>query len=197
MDFGELRARITRSHAATDRHLTRSPEAGAALKRERARQCSAKRIVAPPRPHDALDVLVLVVSGERLAVPVSDVLGVVRRERTNVLPLVPPHLPFVIGFRGDVVPCVALHVLRGDPVPAPTASQRLVVVRPRSGRAALLVDEAVGVVCVVRSKLAEHGAEAWLPPGTIEGVTPEGVTVINVETLIERIALASGGGGLA
>jgi chemotaxis signal transduction protein len=143
-------------------------------------------------PAEKTEALVLaLVGGERLAFASAEVVAVVRRAGESPLPLAPLHVPFAIAFRGEALLVVALSVLQGAGAPPPSPLQRIVVVRWNTGRVGLLVDEALGVQRVARSRLAPLASHSWLPTQAVEGVLPDGTVLVQIEGLARE--LASGG----
>lgn len=184
MDFAEIKRRIADAEARAGASRLGSPEQLAELRRARAAKYAApadqRRL---RRAALARTFLKAFVGPEKLALAADDVVAIVPRAGTHGLPLAPPHVPFMAAFRGEALLVVALHVLQGRPVPEPAPAQRLVVVRWRSGRCALLVDEALGLASGERESLAPARDGAWLPPGTVEGVLPDGASLIDLEAL--------------
>jgi chemotaxis signal transduction protein len=174
-------------------HAETHEDALAVLRERSARYAArASRSAKSAREAEKAEALLVVKVGtERLAFSSAEVVAVVRRAGESPLSLAPAHVPFAIAFRGEAVLVVALPVLQGAGAPPPSPLQRVVVVRWKTGRVGLLVDEALGVQRVPRSQLGKLAEHSWLPTAAVEGVLPDGTVLVQIEGLARE--LASGG----
>ena len=92
------------------------------------------------------------------------------RELTEV-PRAPHFVDGIISLRGMIVPVIDLRKRLGLHSQRPTAQQRIVIVRQRSGFSGLRVDSVTGVV-----RIADHRREA--APAALEGIDREFVAGI-------------------
>jgi purine-binding chemotaxis protein CheW len=125
-------------------------------------QLSSERI----RPPRAGDVLVVEVAGTRCALPLVDVLEVLRAVALTPLPTAPPIVEGVIDVRGEVVPVLDIRRRLGLP-PAPVSSAQRLVLATAAGRTvALRVDAIEWITRLAATDIAEpdriaHGI-GWL-----------------------------------
>lgn len=108
----------------------------------------------PEHPAGADDVLVFAVGGSRCAVPLEDVLEVVRAVAITLLPTAPSIVEGVIDVRGEVVPVVALRERLGLADAPLDPEQRFILVRAGERTIGLRVDEVEWVSRVRSSSVA-------------------------------------------
>lgn len=167
--------------AGEDSRILHELSARALLAERAARHAEPRRLGG--RRQSAAAALQCVVGRERVALPVSDLLDVVRRDATFPVPNAPAHVPFAVAWRGEVLLVVAAAVLQGRPTPPPSPLQRIAVLRWRGGKAGLLVDEAPGVIPLVRAGLTPAREHAWLREGAAEGALACGTVVVDLAAL--------------
>jgi purine-binding chemotaxis protein CheW len=117
----------------------------------------------PPAAPDHADLLRLVVlrlQGIEHAVPVEDVVEVLRMVAITPLAEAPPWLCGVIDLRGQVIPVVDLRRRLGMPQRAPDLSTPILVVRARGTTVGLVADEVVEVLTVPSEATSAAGAAA-------------------------------------
>ena len=117
----------------------------------------------PPAAPDHADLLRLVVlrlQGIEHAVPVEDVVEVLRMVAITPLAEAPPWLCGVIDLRGQVIPVVDLRRRLGMPQRAPDLSTPILVVRARGTTVGLVADEVVEVLTVPSVATSAAGAAA-------------------------------------
>jgi purine-binding chemotaxis protein CheW len=153
--------------------------------------------VRPPlrleaRVHDAAGVTLLVfrLEGREHALPVEDVVEVLRMVAAAPLPEAPPWVDGVINLRGRAIPLVDLRSRLGAPRREPDVSTPIIVVQARDAAevaTGLVVDEVVEVL--------ELGSEAMASPApvtassAVAGVAREGDRLILV---LDRERLCAG-----
>jgi purine-binding chemotaxis protein CheW len=91
-------------------------------------------------------VLTFRLAGQEHALPVGDVVEVVRMAAVTPLPEASPWVGGVLNYRGRVIPVVDARARFGMPRRAPDLSTPIVVVRADDLAAGVVVDEAVDVV---------------------------------------------------
>jgi purine-binding chemotaxis protein CheW len=94
--------------------------------------------LAPTEP-GVHQVLIVIVAGERWAIPAADVVEIVRPRVLTRLPYAPSSLLGLANLRGAVLPVVALAALLGHAVSPARSTSRIVVV-DQGPRVGLLVD---------------------------------------------------------
>jgi purine-binding chemotaxis protein CheW len=82
--------------------------------------------------HENGGVLVFKAAGRRLALPLTDIVEIVRPAAITRVPHSPPELLGVANFRGTVVPVVSANALLDDGTAATSASARIIVVKRKS-----------------------------------------------------------------
>jgi purine-binding chemotaxis protein CheW len=120
----------------------------------------------PPATPDHADLLRLVVlrlQGIEHAVPVEDVVEVLRMVAITPLAEAPPWLCGVIDLRGQVIPVVDLRRRLGMPQRAHDLSTPILVVRARGTTVGLVADEVVEVLTVPSVATSAAGAAAASP----------------------------------
>lgn len=98
-------------------------------------------------------LLVYRIAGREHALPVEDVVEVVRMVAATRLPEAPPWVVGVINFRGRVIPLIEVRSRIGEPVREPDLSTSIIVVRSAEMAAGLVVDEVLEVLTVPRAAL--------------------------------------------
>jgi purine-binding chemotaxis protein CheW len=78
--------------------------------------------------HENGGVLVFKAAGRRLALPLTDIVEIVRPAAITRVPHSPPELLGVANFRGTVVPVVSANALLDDGTTATSASARIIVI---------------------------------------------------------------------
>jgi purine-binding chemotaxis protein CheW len=135
------------------------------------------RCDAPPRP--ALrPLLILRMQGHEHALPVDDVVEVLRMVAATPLPDAPPWVSGVINLRGRVIPLVDLRSRLGAPGLEPDVSTPIVVVEADGATVGLVVDEVVEVLALP--------SEAMTLPGP---VTAASTAVSGVARAGDRLIL--------
>jgi purine-binding chemotaxis protein CheW len=93
----------------------------------------------------ALDALVFELAGERFALPLADVVEVLRAVAIRPLPLAPAIVEGMFDLRGELVPVLDLRARLRLPPRALTPSQHLIVATACSRTVALRVDQALAL----------------------------------------------------
>lgn len=102
---------------------------------------SATLLHAPPTPR----ACVFTIGSRAFALPVPNVRAVVDFEEWTRVPLAPPHVLGVANLRGEVVPLVDARGVLGVPSGPRGRRLRTVVVAAGDARAAVVVDEVLGL----------------------------------------------------
>lgn len=139
--------------------------------------------------HDAAGVMLLVfrLEGREHALPVEDVVEVLRMVAATPLPEAPPWVDGVINVRGRVIPLVDLRRRLGAPRREPDVSTPIIVVQAAETATGLVVDEVVELLVL--------GSEALASPApvtassAVAGVAREGDRLILV---LDRERLCAG-----
>lgn len=105
-----------------------------------------------------LDVMELLVSGERLGLPLEGVIEIAPRVHVRPLPGVSGALVGYLGYRGDALPVVDLRIRFGHEPTAAVLDEHIVIARTARRSVALLVDRVTGMRQV--DPLATTGATA-------------------------------------
>ena len=169
---------------AADR--TRSPEAARALLDARARRLARPGDDDEGAPQDMLDLLVVQVGDERLAVPVASIVAIARTGSIAPLPRAVAPVYGVTAWRGRPLTVLSLGIAR----PIVTSDTRLVVLGSGARAAlAVVVDAVDDVARVEREALSPVG------PGPRHryalGVTPDGLLVVNADALLHPETLST------
>jgi purine-binding chemotaxis protein CheW len=104
---------------------------------------------------------------ELFGIPIEAVVEVLRAQRPNPLPEMPPHILGLITLRGEVLPLVDIRKRFGlSPQPA---NERVVVVRSRGEKIGVVVDEVLEIAKFQEEELSE-------PPSIFKGLRAEYLT---------------------
>lgn len=130
------------------------------------------------------------VGGTVLALPLAEVVEIIRRPDIVRIPLSPPGLEGLARRHGAVLPVVALRGILGLPDEAPSESARIVVVKHRGQPVGLAVDRVEGMVSAETGSLdheaEEGGVDSALLAGVIRDPRGEVVAILDAGALIER-----------
>lgn len=149
-----------------------------------------------------------VLGGMDLAVPLDEVLEILRPPEVVRVPLGPPSLEGLARRRGAVLPVISLRRILGLPAVVRDAAARLLVVRHRGQPVGLLVDRMAGLSSVEEGRIvaadvdAEAGIDEELLAGMIRGTAEQGgALILDTSPVIERqfadLGLAGGRIGTA
>lgn len=106
-------------------------------------------------------LLVFQIAGREHALPVCDVVEVVRMVAATPLPEAPPWVIGVINFRGRVIPLIEVRSRLGTPSRDADLSTPIIVVQNAEVAAGLVVDEVLEVLTVPSAALdVPDGADA-------------------------------------
>jgi chemotaxis signal transduction protein len=125
--------------------------------------------------------LLVVLGGERYAVPVDVVLEVVRVGRLTAVPAAPRAVLGVVNLRGEVLPVLDVAGLVGL---APAAPDRSIVVVEHAGRRAGLAVEALLDVAPLPAVLDEAEGPCLLGSALVDGSL---VGVLDVGALFDAV----------
>lgn len=159
------------------------------LKAQRTKKYANRRRrdrLAPERD-DSVRVVEFSVGGDRLGVDARSAVAVSPWVNTYPLLLAPPLVPAVVRFRGEVILIVALHRLKGEPVPPPGPDTRLIFVRWDQDRVALLADSVRGIQEGVPEDRAHADFSGWLAADAVRGIFPDGLAVLELPGLIQQV----------
>lgn len=92
-----------------------------------------------------IDLLELGIESQRYAVPIRDVVEVLRAVAITPLPAAPAIVEGVIDVRGEILPVLDLRARFGLPPRPLDPSQHFVIARAGQRRVVIRVDEAAGV----------------------------------------------------
>jgi purine-binding chemotaxis protein CheW len=116
-------------------------------------ESSASARDATTRPRDtsepavttAVETLLFEVSGGRFAIPMCDVIEVVRAVAIRTLPVGPAIMLGIIDVRGEIVPVLDVRVRFGSPTKPLELSDQFIIAQAGPRRVALHVDVALGL----------------------------------------------------
>ncbi|WP_448190803.1 chemotaxis protein CheW [Azospirillum sp. sgz301742] len=125
-----------------------------------------------------------------LALPLVDVMEIVRRPDIVRIPLSPPSLEGLARRHGAVLPVIALRSILGLPAIAPDAAARVVVVNHRGQPVGLAVDRVEGILTVEGGRIDRDadgtGVDAALIAGVIRDPKGDAAAILDAGPLIER-----------
>ena len=135
----------------------------------------------PPRAGEVLELVGVVLAGERYGIESQFVREVARLTRFTPVPGTPPFVVGVTNLRGEILALFDLRHLLGLAVGL-TDLSRIVVLGERRREFGLLADSASEILYVPGHSLAQTEM-AW-GRAYVRGVTPDGVIVLSGETLL-------------
>jgi len=155
----------------------------------------AQRLAQPPEvpvSGETIGLVVLVLGVERYGVDVRFVQDVQPLDAVTPLPHVPPFWAGLVGLRGHIYPLLDLRNYLGLPARgstgkenSETAAGRVALVAARGVEVGLLVDDVLEVRQVLKSEIGPSLIDATGPAPTLTmGVTPDLLTVLNIEVLL-------------
>lgn len=171
------RLAAVREAAARDAH--RSPAAARALLEARARQLARTAITSDNQDADAIDLLLVQVGDERLAIPLETIVAIARAVRVVPLPRAVAPVYGVTAWRGRPLTVLSLAGQRVVLTP----ETRLVVLGTGARAAlAVVVDSVHDIARAPRATLSAAGPGPRLRYAL--GVTPDGMLVVNGDALL-------------
>jgi purine-binding chemotaxis protein CheW len=136
--------------------------------------------VIEPSITTSFETLLFELSGARYALPMRDVLEVVRAVAVRALPAAPAIMLGIIDLRGEIVPVLDVRVRFGCPHKALELSDQFVIAHAGPRRVALHVDAALGIQRLTMLAVEDLGN---LPStlGHVAGVasTEEGLVLVH------------------
>lgn len=134
--------------------------------------------------------LLVVVSGERCAIPTSVVRGVARLRHWAPLPRVRPEVAGLFSWNGQILPAFQLRSVLAIPLSTLPEGTSVVVVGTTAPEAGLVVDVLQGTLEVDRAALLPV-PERFSSRGRrlLVGVTPDGVPLVDGDALMSSHAL--------
>ncbi|MDY0384438.1 MAG: chemotaxis protein CheW [Geobacter sp.] len=117
------------------------------------------------------EFLCFLLGDEEYGVNIMEIKELIKPRELTEVPRAPHFVDGIISLRGMIVPVIDLRKRLGLHSQRPTAQQRIVIVRQRSGFSGLRVDSVTGVV-----RIADHRREA--APAALEGIDREFVAGI-------------------
>ena len=180
IDWGAIRARLSRSTDDTDEDGTRRE----AVYRQRAAELATRREQVEERA-DTIAVLAFRLDGERYALPLADLAGVLSLERLTPVPGSPTELLGVINHKGNI--CSVLDLARLLGLPARETGAAYVLLLRRPGReVGLAVGTVEGVLRVERGiSLGEESASPYL-----ETLTADRLRILSAGALLSHPVLS-------
>jgi purine-binding chemotaxis protein CheW len=154
---------------------------------QRTRQLS-REAGDPERGRDTLRVLTFSLAGERYGWPVGRVRTIARIGRITPVPSAPAYYRGVISLRGQVLSVMDLRVYLGMPPlqRSDNADGDFMIVIDGAGlEIGVLASEVYDVLTVPLHALAP-ASSAGLDAELVIGVTTEGLTLLDAETLLNR-----------
>ncbi|MCI0572795.1 MAG: chemotaxis protein CheW [Myxococcaceae bacterium] len=142
-----------------------------------------------PAPHvERLALLQIRLEGDAFALPLLQVLEVVRPGPLTRVPAAPEHVRGLMNLRGRILPVLELRTRLGLSAAVHSPLSRVVVVERQQRRFGLWVDEALGVLQAPRSTLAAPPPEVRSPLSDYVSATlplPSGMAlVLDIERLL-------------
>jgi purine-binding chemotaxis protein CheW len=177
--WDDLRAVL---HATTD-ILQQSEFASIDTLEQRTRQV-AQPATSAALARDTIRTLTFTLGTERYAWLAQRVRAIAKVERITPVPSAPAYYCGVISLRGQVLSVMDLRVYLG--LPAPEASADLVIVIDGAGlEVGVLATDIFDMVNLSLDKLTPASG-AGLDPELVLGITTDGLTVLDAESLLRR-----------
>ena len=143
----------------------------------------ARALARPPEeavPDDTVDLLVLTVGGQAVAVPVRDVSEVRPPGPLAEIPGSNGVLTGLAGHHGDVLAVASLAALLGLVAAVPEQEQWVAVLHHPTAPLGLLADAAVDIVPATRAEMTSPSE----PDGLVAAVLPDGTVVLRTDALL-------------
>ncbi len=132
---------------------------------------------------DALMVLLFSRAGERYAIPIDHVLHVLDAPTITPLPCVPDYYRGVINLRGRILTVFDLRRFWGLQAADP-AAPTLIIVSAAALTLALLADEVLDFASIPAGNIAPPTVTGGGPTHQLQGITTDGVAILDVEKLL-------------
>jgi chemotaxis signal transduction protein len=154
-----------------------------------ARAAELARPLDTQQDDDTLDLLVLAVGAQRVAVAVEDVREVRPPGPVAQVPGSNAALAGVVGGRGEALAVATVAALLGLPPTEPLDEQWVIVLDHRTAPLGLLADTAEGIVTVGREELSAPTD----PGGLTRALLRDGAVVLDTAAVLRdpRLSLAS------
>lgn len=186
IDWRNAYARLRSAEERINAIDLRSQEEIEALVRARAKQLEALEN-APPLP-DAIDLVILLVAGERYAFDVKEASEAIAITHVTSLPGVPTFFRGLISHRGSVYPLLDIRPLVGGALARSAQFSQAILFG--SGDSVVAVG-AHAVESLQRIDLAQ--IDVWRTEGatstSVRGQTTDGATIIDMRALLSDVRL--------
>src|SRR6266849_6266032 len=146
--------------------------------------------LARPLPDDEEEsagtarVLVFTLGTERYGWLVVNVSAITRVNRLTPVPSAPPYYSGVVSFRGRILSVMDLRVYLGL-APLPEIPELMVVIDGAGLQIGVLASDVFDVLTVPLTRLAS-ASSAGLDAELINGITPDGLALLDAEALLRR-----------
>ena len=188
LDWRSAYARLRSAEERINAIDLRSQEEIEALIRARAKQLEALEN-APPQP-EAIDLVILLVAGERYAFDVKEASEAIAITHVTPLPGVPTFFRGLISHRGSVYPLLDIRPLVGGALVRSAQFSQAILFA--SGESVVAVG-AHAVEALQRVEVAE--IDAWRSgsekptSSSVRGQTTDGATIIDMRALLSDVRL--------
>jgi purine-binding chemotaxis protein CheW len=193
IDWDGVRRRLRASQRALERALSPDAERAAAVYRQRAAELAGRRARAAEA--GLLRVLTFSLGGERYALPLADLGGILRLAGCTPVPGGPPELLGVVNVRGTIRSLVDLGRLLGLPGREAAGGGYVLLLRRGGREVALRVDQVDRIGALPAGEpAAPPQAEGGPAAGLVRGLTPDRLALLDAAAVLDHPVW--GGAGL-
>jgi purine-binding chemotaxis protein CheW len=138
---------------------------------------------------ETIGMVVLVVGDERYAVEVQDVQEIEPLDKLTPIPGTPAFWTGVVNLRGSMYPVLDIERYLGLPLSEGVENPKVALVSRAGLSVGLLVDEVAEIRKVRSSEIGPPVADGTTKAEVVRGVTPDMISVLDLEALLSDPAL--------
>lgn len=155
--------------------------------------------LALEKAEDHLDLLEVVISGERFAFEAKNVREASKMQNLTPLPCTPSFVMGLLNYRGQILPLIDIREILELPQRANSFDEfQVVVIQTSHGQTGIFVDEITGICSLAENDLQE--ALQLVGPSLaplLKGISVDRLAIVDLEKLLSdtRLLVNSSGSG--